>query len=193
MLSDVMIDLETLATSPNASVLTIGAVKFDPFGDDLNDPTCKKFYVRIDVDSCDELNLDVNDDTIAWWANQSKEAQEEAFNPEGRVHIREAFDQLYKFCWGAKRVWSHGASFDTVICENIFRKLNKAVPWKFWEVRCTRTLFDLGVNPERPPVLKHHALEDAWNQAVGVQHVFQKLRGSTQFNGNLITPFSNQR
>jgi DNA polymerase III epsilon subunit-like protein len=193
MLSDVMIDLETLATSPNASVLTIGAVKFDPFGDDLNDPTCKKFYVRIDVDSCDELNLDVNDDTIAWWANQSKEAQEEAFNPEGRVHIREAFDQLYKFCWGAKRVWSHGASFDTVICENIFRKLNKAVPWQFWEVRCTRTLFDLGVNPERPPVLKHHALEDAWNQAVGVQHVFQKLRGSTQFNGNLITPFSNQR
>ena len=193
MLSDVMIDLETLATSPNASVLTIGAVKFDPFGDDLNDPTCKKFYVRIDVDSCDELNLDVNDDTIAWWANQSKEAQEEAFNPEGRVHIREAFDQLYKFCWGAKRVWSHGASFDTVICENIFRKLNKAVPWKFWEVRCTRTLFDLGVNPERPPVLKHHALEDAWNQTVGVQHIFQKLRGSTQFNGNLITPFSNQR
>ena len=193
MLSDIMIDLETLATSPNASVLTIGAVKFDPFGDDLNDPTCKKFYIRIDVDSCDELKLDVNDDTIAWWANQSKEAQEEAFNPEGRVHIREAFDQLYKFCWGAKRVWSHGASFDTVICENIFRKLNKAVPWQFWEVRCTRTLFDLGVNPERPPVLKHHALEDAWNQAVGVQHVFQKLRGSTQFNGNLITPFSNQR
>ena len=188
-----MIDLETLATSPNASVLTIGAVKFDPFGDDLNDPTCKKFYIRIDVDSCDELKLDVNDDTIAWWANQSKEAHEEAFNPEGRVHIREAFDQLYKFCWGAKRVWSHGASFDTVICENIFRKLNKAVPWQFWEVRCTRTLFDLGVNPERPPVLKHHALEDAWNQAVGVQHVFQKLRGSTQFNGNLITPFSNQR
>ena len=193
MLSDIMIDLETLATSPNASVLTIGAVKFDPFGDDLNDPTCKKFYIRIDVDSCDELKLDVNDDTIAWWANQSKEAQEEAFNPEGRVHVREAFDQLYKFCWGAKRVWSHGASFDTVICENIFRKLNKAVPCQFWEVRCTRTLFDLGVNPERPPVLKHHALEDAWNQAVGVQHVFQKLRGSTQFNGNLITPFSNQR
>lgn len=193
MLSDIMIDLETLATSPNAAVLTIGAVKFDPFGDDINEPNCEKFYIKVDLDSCDELSLEVNDDTIAWWAQQEQAAQDEAFSPEGRVHIREAFNQLYKFCWGAKRVWSHGASFDTVICENIFRKLNKAVPWKFWEVRCTRTLFDIGIDPQRPPVLKHHALEDAWNQAVGVQHVFQKLRGSTQFNGNLISPFSNQR
>lgn len=193
MLSDIMIDLETLATSPNSAILTIGAIKFDPFGDDLKDPTCEKFYVRVDLDSCDELGLEVNDDTLAWWSQQSKEAQDEAFSSDNRIHIREAFNQLYKFCWGAKRVWSHGASFDTVICENIFRKLNKAVPWKFWEVRCTRTLFDIGIDPQRPPVLKHHALEDAWNQAVGVQHVFQKLRGSTQFDGKLIQPLANQR
>lgn len=193
MLSDIMIDLETLSTSPNAAVLTIGAVKFDPFGDDFKDPTCEKFYVKVDVDSCDELQLDVSTDTLEWWSKQSKEAQEEAFSTEGRIHVREAFNQLYKFCWGAKRVWSHGAAFDTVICENIFRKLGKAVPWNFWEVRDTRTLFDLGIDPQRPPVLKHHALEDAWNQAVGVQNVFQRLRSSTQFNGNLIQPLANQR
>jgi len=193
MLTDVMIDLETLATSPNASVLTIGAVRFDPFGDDLKNPTCKKFYVKVDIDSCNDLNLDVNDDTITWWGQQSKEAQEEAFSTDGRIPVREAFEQLYKFCWGAKRVWSHGASFDTVICENIFRKINKAVPWSFWEVRCTRTLFDIGINPTRPPVLKHHALEDAWNQAVGVQNVFKTLRCSTTSDGSYIAPFANQR
>jgi hypothetical protein len=193
MLSDIMIDLETLATSPNASVLTIGAVRFDPFNNEIDNPTCEKFYVKVDVDSCDALGLEVSEDTLTWWSQQSKEAQEEAFSTEGRIEIREAFNQLYKFCWGAKRVWSHGASFDTVICENIFRKLGKAVPWSFWEVRCTRTLFDIGINPERPPVLKHHALEDAWNQTVGVQNVFQRLRSSTQFNGNLIQPLAKQR
>lgn len=193
MLSDIMIDLETLATSPNASVLTIGAVRFDPFNNEIDNPTCEKFYVKVDLDSCDALGLEVSEDTLAWWSQQSKEAQEEAFNTEGRIEIREAFNQLYKFCWGAKRVWSHGASFDTVICENIFRKLGKAVPWSFWEVRCTRTLFDIGINPERPPVLKHHALEDAWNQTVGVQNVFQRLRSSTQFDGNLIQPLAKQR
>ena len=193
MLSDIMIDLETLATSPTAAVLTIGAVKFDPFNIESDNSTCEKLYLKIDLDSCDELGLEVNEDTITWWSQQSKEAQDEAFSPEGRIHIRDAFNQLYKFCWGAKRVWSHGASFDTVICENIFRKLNKACPWKFWEVRCTRTLFDIGIDPQRPPVLKHHALEDAWNQVVGVQNVFNRLRSSTQFNGNLIQPLANQR
>lgn len=193
MLSDIMIDLETLATSPTAAVLTIGAIKFDPFNIESDNSTCEKLYLKIDLDSCDELGLEVNEDTITWWSQQSKEAQDEAFSPEGRIHIRDAFNQLYKFCWGAKRVWSHGASFDTVICENIFRKLNKACPWKFWEVRCTRTLFDIGIDPQRPPVLKHHALEDAWNQVVGVQNVFNRLRSSTQFNGNLIQPLANQR
>lgn len=193
MLSDIMIDLETLSTSTNASILTIGAVKFDPFNNDIDNSTCEKFYLKVDLDSCDALGLDVSEDTLEWWSKQSKEAQEEAFSTDNRIHIREAFNQLYKFCWGAKRVWSHGAAFDTVICENIFRKLNKAIPWSFWEVRDTRTLFDLGIDPKRPPVLKHHALEDAWNQAVGVQNVFQRLRSSTQFNGNLIQPLANQR
>jgi len=190
--TDIMIDLETLATSPDAAILTIGAVKFDPFGDDINEPNCEKFYVRVDLDSCDRIGLVTNDDTINWWSQQSKEAQEEAFSPDDRIDIVDAMNQLYKFCWGAKRVWSHGASFDVVICEHIFNKIQKAVPWKFWEVRCTRTLFDIGIDPERPPVLKHHALEDAWNQAVGVQHIFQKLRGSTMYNGKMISPFARE-
>lgn len=193
MLSDIMIDLETLSTSPNAAVLTIGAIKFDPFNNELENPSCEKFYVKVDIDSCDELELDVSNDTLDWWSKQSKEAQEEAFSTEGRIHIREAFNKFYKFCWGAKRVWSHGAAFDTVICENIFRKLNKAVPWSFWEVRDTRTLFDLGIDPQRPQVLKHHALEDAWNQTVGVQNVFQRLSSSRQYNGNFLQPLASQR
>lgn len=191
--TDVMIDLETLATSTDAAILTIGAVKFDPFGMDVEEPAMNSFYVRVDLDSCDEIGLVTNDDTIAWWANQSKEAQEEAFSPDNRIHITEAFNQLYKFCWGAKRVWSNGAAFDVVICETVFKRINKAVPWNFWQVRDVRTAFDLGINPHRPPVLKHHALEDAWNQAVGIQNVYNTLRTSTTRDGNYIAPFANQR
>lgn len=191
--TDIMIDLETLDVLPTASVLTIGAVKFDPFGEDITQKTAEKFYVKVDLDSCDKYGCTVSQSTLDWWANQSQAAQDEAFSPEGRIPIEDAMNQLYKFCWGAKRVWSHGAAFDTIICENLFRKVGKAVPWQFWEVRCTRTLFDIGINPERPPVLKHHALEDAWNQAVGVQNVFKTLRTSTRYNGQLIQPFANQR
>jgi hypothetical protein len=191
--TDIMIDLETLATTPDAQILSIGAVKFDPFGKDVQEPAMDRFYVRVDIDSCDQLGLVASDATIEWWSQQDKAAQDEAFNPEDRVHIRDAFEQLYKFCWGAKRVWSNGSAFDIVICEHIFRKLNKAVPWSFWQVRDVRTAFDLGINPHRPPVLKHHALEDAWNQAVGIQNVYGVLRTSTTTEGKYIAPFSNER
>ena len=74
-----------------------------------------------------------------------------------------------------------------------FGKIQKAVPWKFWEVRCTRTLFDIGINPERPPVLKHHALEDAWNQAVGVQNVYKRLRTASSTDGEYFRPLAKDR
>lgn len=191
--TDIMIDLETLATSNDAAILTIGAVRFDPFGSELKEPEMDSFYVKVDLDSCDEIGLVTNDDTIAWWANQSQAAQDAAFDPEGRIHIKDAFEQLYKFCWGATRVWSNGSVFDIVICETVFKRIQKANPWQFWQIRDVRTAFDLGINPQRPPVTAHHALEDAWNQAVGIQNVYNTLRTSTTSAGNYITPFYKER
>ena len=193
MNTDIMIDLETLATSTDAAILTIGAVKFDPLGLELKEPAMDSFYCKVDLDSCDRIGLVTNDDTIAWWASQSKEAQEAAFDPTDRIDIEEAFARLYKFCWGAKRVWSNGSCFDIMICEHVFKKVGRAIPWKFWEIRDVRTAFDLGINPQRPPVTAHHALEDAYNQAIGIQNVYNTLRSSTTYDGKLITPFSNQR
>lgn len=190
MLSDVMIDLETLDVLPTATILTIGAVKFDPFGDDLNEPSCEKFYVKVDIDSCDAIGGTVSPSTLEWWASQSKEAQEDAFDPNNRIKIEDALNQLYKFCWGAKRVWSHGVGFDLIILENYFRKIEKAVPWQFWEMRDTRTLFDIGINPERATVTAHNALADALDQALGVQRVYRTLRSSTTKDGNYIVPFA---
>jgi hypothetical protein len=193
MNTDIMIDLETLATSTDAAILTIGAVKFDPLGLELKEPAMDSFYCKVDLDSCDRIGLVTNDDTIAWWASQSKEAQEAAFDPTDRIDVEEAFARLYKFCWGAKRVWSNGSCFDIMICEHVFKKVGRAIPWKFWEIRDVRTAFDLGINPQRPPVTAHHALEDAYNQAIGIQNVYNTLRSSTTYEGKLITPFSNQR
>ena len=193
MNTDIMIDLETLATSTDAAILTIGAVKFDPFGLEMKEPAMESFYVKVDIDSCHDLGLTTSDDTIEWWSRQSQEAQDAAFDPEGRIPITDAFHQLYKFCWGAKRVWSNGASFDVVICETVFRKINKAIPWKFWEIRDVRTAFDLGIDPKRPPITAHHALEDAWNQAVGIQNVYNTLRTCTTYEGKMLQPFINQR
>lgn len=173
--TDVCIDLETLSIAYNAQILTIGAVKFDPRKDELTKPEMDLLYIRVDLDSCEGLNLKIDDSVIDWWATQSHEAQEEAFSISNRSHIKEAFNQLYKFCWGCNRVWSQGAAFDVPICENIFRELKKAIPWKYYQVRDTRTIFDLGIPTDRPPNIKHCAVDDAWAQAVMIQQVTRKL------------------
>jgi len=190
MNTDIMIDLETLDVLPSATILTIGAVKFDPFGDELGDPKMEKLYMKVDVDSCDRIGATVSNSTLDWWSKQSAAAQADAFDPNDRISIEEALTKLYKFCWGGKRVWSHGAGFDVIILEWYFRKIEKAIPWSFWEVRDTRTLFDLGINPNRVAVTAHNALADAVDQAQGVQKVFRTLRTSTTSDGTYINPLA---
>ena len=116
----IMIDLETLSTDTDAAILSIGAVKFDPFEDELTNPQMDKFYARISLEN--DLNLSISDSTLEWWAKQSQEAQDEAFSEENRIDIADAFDQLYKFCWGAKQVWSNGSGFDQIFLQSQGRK-----------------------------------------------------------------------
>lgn len=171
MTKHLMVDLETLATTPNATILTIGAVTFNPNNSDIYD----SFYKKIELESYEGLDSFIDDGTIEWWSKQDKAVQEEAFDPEGRENILDVMNDFYRFCMGSSKFWSHGSTFDIIILEHYFRQLNKPYPWKFWEVRDTRTLFDLGFDPEMPQANKHHALEDARRQAIGVQNMFKKL------------------
>lgn len=170
-MSHLMIDLETLAVSPRAAILTLGAVKFDPKDNKLGET----LYFRVDLDDQDKLKRDVDSNTLDWWAKQDPVIMEEAFSPDNRIKLVDAIGRFHKFAWGCKTFWSHGATFDLVIIEDIYRQLGKNSPWNFWQLRDTRTLFDLGHDPEMPKTGKHDALQDAMRQATGVQNIYRKL------------------
>jgi hypothetical protein len=190
MNTDVMIDFETLSARWDCAILTIGAVKFDPLG---TEDTFEPFYCRVDLDSCIDLGLHVDEGTIQWWGTQDPAAQEEALgdgtpdNP--RLPISEAMDRLYKFCFGAKRVWSNGATFDIVVCEQIWKRLERRNPWEFWQVRDVRTIVDLGIDPQRKKITEHNALADAYEQSLWVQNVYRALKGAHLYDGTPVTPF----
>ena len=77
-----MIDLETLATTPEATVLTIGACKFDPNGNTIDDT----LYMRVEIDSQDR---DIDPNTLEWWSKQDKQIQEEAFSDADRIPLQQ--------------------------------------------------------------------------------------------------------
>lgn len=171
MTKHLMVDLETMDTSPDATILTLGAVHFNPYGNGYGD----KIYFRINIDDQDALGRKVDPGTLDWWAKQDPAIMEEAFSPDDRVPLVEAIDRFHKFAWGCSAFWAHGSLFDIAIIENVYRQLGKPVPWQYWQIRDTRTLFDLGYDSDMPQGSKHNALEDAIRQAAGVQNIYRKL------------------
>lgn len=165
---DVMVDIETLGTAPGAVILSIGAVMFEPKGDALGG----EFYVDIDVESAMRAGLHTEPGTILWWFGQN-EAARKAITAPGRKPLDHALDAFASWCGSGKKIWGHGATFDPVLIEAAYRYLNKPAPWKYWDARDTRTLFDVAGLAYRGT--KHHALEDAKDQALAVQAAYRKL------------------
>lgn len=165
-----MVDLETLDTKTSAVVLTLGAVKFDPF----LDLPMKELYIRFEIESQEELGCTISEDVIAWWAKQTDSVKEEAFSDNNRLPVAEAIDKFHKFAWGCSKFWAKGHCFDIMILENLYSKLGKSVPWQYWEIRDVRTIFDLA-DPEMPSALLHNALEDSRRQAIGLRNIYKKL------------------
>lgn len=178
MANDLMIDLETLDTSPYCVILTIGVVRFDPKGDGV----VERLELRPTVEDQTEIyNRIINEDTLRWWSKQSPEALEEALGDNGRTSFKSCMETLYKFSWNRRAVWSNGAGFDIVACETSMRQTlthyPNPIPWPFYTVRDTRTLYEIaGVKlKDNGHVTSHKAVEDAERQAVVVQEAYKKL------------------
>jgi hypothetical protein len=158
---DLMIDIETVGTGPNACILTIAAQAFNPLERNESFDTMRWFYARVDPDSQPDRNIEQS--TIDWWATQPQQAQEEAFGTEGRVSLEQALTDLGKLIWHSKRVWANGPTFDMNILEHAYKSYNMALPWQYYNVRDARTIYSLWPDLQKYPA-SHHALEDCRRQ-----------------------------
>lgn len=167
-----MLDLETISTRPDATVLTFGACKFNPYTEhDITDG----IYFRIDVDEQIALGRHVDEGTIAWWGTQSEDVYAEAFDPRDRITLEKFTQELNRFLVGADCIWAQGPVFDIVILENLYRQMGLPCPWNFWQIRDSRTLLStLGDPREKNKAGLHNALEDCVSQAQAVQYVYKQ-------------------
>lgn len=175
----IMIDIETLGTTPDCVVLSFGAVKFDPYTS--VDPY-DKVHFKVDVESQTLAGRTICDNTLEWWSKQSVEIQEDAFNSADRLPVEDFLKKISKYCVAADGLWAHGLNFDVGILENLFRQYKTPVPWDFRKLRDTRTLFDLCKTDPRTNIRKnaHNAAEDAYWQAKATQIAFSDLGMSNE-------------
>ena len=157
-MQDVMFDLETYGLKPGCAIRSIGAVFFD-----IDGKIGKEFYANITLESCIKRGLTVEPDTLLWWLKQEAAAQAALQKDPLPLDVVAGGFHHWFMANGGKRIWCQGAAFDVPVWEHAVGK----VPWKYNDVRDTRTLYDIAdyLQVERPAIARtgvyHNALHDA--------------------------------
>jgi hypothetical protein len=189
----VMIDLETLGTGKEATILQIGACDFDP----EVGVGAGRFMRHVSMESNFALNRTVDPGAFLFWLDQPRAAQQRIVQGQKTaMHLATALSELIEFCQHASGrrsmgsrpekpagVWSHGAGFDVVILETAYAACGIDPPWTYRDARDTRTLWALSRTHGRgePEALvegnemEHDALADAVWQAQVTCAVWQSL------------------
>lgn len=176
-----MIDLETMGTTPDSAILSIGAVAFDLWDWEAN--TEETFYTRISIESNEEAKRRIDGSTVAWWLKQSKEAQMALF--ESPINnLRTALTNFRVWADNLKprvlTVWAKDPDFDVVILSDAYRGIGDRWPFQYFLNRSVRTLQHMAwpdgdVPNIRGEATHHNALDDAIVQAKIVQLGWSQL------------------
>ena len=162
-MTNVMLDLETLGQSAGAVILSIGAVKFS--GGVVSRVVSSEFYRRISPQSCVNVGLKIDPDTVMWWMKQGDAARSEIV--KDGINVSLALMEFSKWVGDPDAlVWGNGADFDNVLLASAYRAVNLPLPWKYYNNRCYRTIKSLNkdIKIERSGT-HHNALDDARSQA----------------------------
>ncbi|EEY4539686.1 exonuclease [Escherichia coli] len=173
-----MIDLETMGKNPDAPIISIGAIFFDPQTGDMG----PEFSKTIDLDTAGGV---IDRDTMKWWLKQSREAQSAIMTDE--IPLDDALLQLREFIDENSgeffvQVWGNGANFDNTILRRSYERQGIPCPWRYYNDRDVRTIVELGkaIDFDARTAIpfegeRHNALDDARYQAKYVSVIWQKL------------------
>ncbi|WP_042090479.1 exonuclease, partial [Escherichia coli] len=173
-----MIDLETMGKNPDAPIISIGAIFFDPQTGDMG----PEFSKTIDLETAGGV---IDRDTIKWWFKQSREAQSAIMTDE--IPLDDALLQLREFIDENSgeffvQVWGNGANFDNTILRRSYERQGIPCPWRYYNDRDVRTIVELGkaIDFDARTAIqfegeRHNALDDARYQAKYVSVIWQKL------------------
>lgn len=172
---EVMLDLETMSTKPNAAIIAIGAVRMDLTNMGIVD----EFYCNIQL-ADSSLYGDIDPGTVEWWMQQSEDARQRLFTGT-RMKLAPALMGFAQWFGEPAPLWGNGAGFDNVVLRHSYLAASLMVPWRYTHDRCYRTLKNLVPSAALEPpanTQKHDALADAKWQAEHLINMMNYLKGA---------------
>lgn len=176
-MKNIMLDLETLATSQNAVVVSIGAFAFNLDVDMVKAAVAgvpefrqlgEVYYAELELESQVQAGRVISPSTVQWWLQQTADAQRAVTNKD-RADVSSALANFSRFVGrqGECVVWGNGSDFDNVILGSLYESFKLRKPWSYSKNRCFRTMKAacVGQKPERMGI-HHNGLDDAVFQAM---------------------------
>lgn len=185
--TDVMIDLETLARSPDSVIISIGIVPFNLYTGEFS--VKDGLHLKPDQSEQTRKGRAIDYSTVKWWMLRDDEARK-YFLSEPNTTTKRALekirDHFRKYIiptlnsGNNVRVWGNGPTFDISILEHAFRQYEVSIPWEYGDVRCVRTIADFvpSIKDEFKNNFKgtaHNPIDDCINQIGYVSKIVQTI------------------
>lgn len=170
----VMIDIEMMALTPDAAIISIGAITFDPIAAKYG----RTFYREL---AWKDQGRHICPDTQAFWGKQSDEAKQ-ALN--GAADLYDTLIEFADWMPAGATVWGNGPETDITLLNHAYRQELIPIPWAFYRVQSCRTIINLwevmtgsiihGINANMAGTA-HNALDDAKNQAKEITRMYRVI------------------
>ena len=184
LFTHLMVDVESMGKKPDAPIVSIGAVFFDP----ASGQTGPEFYKVISLESAMEWGGVPDASTIIFWLKATPEARSEIVMDDA-IPLDDALLQFKDFIAenaangkDSVQVWGNGASFDNILLKDSYDRTGIPCPWKHWNNRDVRTIVELGKAVGYTPRYEipfegepHKAISDARHQVKYVSAIWQHL------------------
>ncbi|MCM7179385.1 hypothetical protein LNGFDJGK_01622 [Enterobacter hormaechei] len=184
LFTHLMVDVESLGEKPDAPIVSIGAVFFNP----ASGQTGPEFYKVISLESSMAWGGVPDASTILFWLRATPEARSEIIMDHA-IPLDDALLQFKDFIAenaangkDTVQVWGNGATFDNVLLEDSYSRTGIPCPWKYWNNRDVRTIVELGKAVGYTPCHEipfegepHKAISDARHQVKYVSAIWQHL------------------
>lgn len=170
-----MLDIETLATSDKAVVVSVGAVtmRYDTL-EIVDEYEC----IFEDLEEQVKLGREKSEQTLEWWSKLPPGASDPLYNnhlfPEILRTTRRGLIELSAFCKNTY-VWGLGSMFDNVIIRSIMKDFEVKPLWHYRDDMCFRTIMNLFPVAKDTRIGTHHnALDDARSQMALFKEIILK-------------------
>lgn len=188
---DIMVDIETLGTKVDSTIIQISAIAFDiNTGEHID-----KFNRIADITKNSDYEMNVTGDTLKWWLNTNKELLTRLIN-EGRGSSSRLLEDFHHWLddWGSADLylWGNGILFDNRLIQHQFENIGLEYPINFRNDRDLRTLVDVtcaktGLTREElreryydPGLERHDAYNDVANQINLAVNCYRELKGDAK-------------